>query len=313
MDDLRLLGVACVACAPLKAVIAPILSAVKPFLPPAGRDLSQRDWERVLISQPRMVANTLLDMCGHLTQGPAGQAKLSRAVGLFNDALALYGLNKHKWSNNLRANRCSRANTTLLHFCSSFVHIATPQVCDAQTDACEATKDDDNEDEDDAGGRLATLKEVIEGLQTSLYAHFARPRHFTACSYSIKPLSPYPGRRFQESSSLGVCAALGLYRTERCTDNQYPLQGGGRIGSSDTVNLTYLPPSLSAQDTHLHSEQSPRGKYWWWDASHACDWPLLSCLLPSAARIEDPKDLELLLLDCVRNGAGADVVSDFIR
>ena len=309
MDDLRLLGVACVSCTPLRAVLAPILSAVKPFLPPAGRDLSQRDWERVLISRPRMVVCTLLDMCGQLTQGPVGHVKLSRALDLFGEALLLHGQNKHMWSSNLRANRCSRATTTLVDFCSFLAQIAALQA--GQADRIHPVKDEDGDE--DAVSCLVALREAAEGLQTSLYSHFSRPRHHIACSYSIRHLTPYPGKGFKQTRSLSVCSALGLFRKASHTENLYLLQSDRGSGVRDAVHLTYLPPSLPAHDPLLQSGVPPKGKYWWWDASHACDWPMVRSLLPTAARIEDPKDLELFLQDCVRNGAGADIVSDFIR
>jgi hypothetical protein len=309
MDDLRLLGVACVSCMPLKAVLTPILSAVKPFLPPAGRDLSQRDWERVLISRPRMVVRTLLDMCGHLTQGPLDHATFTRAVGLFSDALLLHGQNKHMWSSNLRANRCSRATSTILDFCSSMAHIAAAQAGETERSG----KVEDEDGDDNAVSCLVTLKAATEGLQTLLCSHFSRPRHHTACSYSIRHVAPYPGRGFERSHSQGVCSALGLYRTVSRTENQHPQQSGWGSEVRDSVHLMYLPPSIPSHDPVLQSGGPPRGSYWWWDASRACDWPLVRSLLPTAARIENPKDLELFLQDCVRNGAGADIVSDFIR
>ena len=68
----------------------------------------------------------------------------------------------------------------------------------------------------------------------------------------------------------------------------------------------------------LNQESSPRsaprsGKYWWWDVAAVRDWPLLCHLVPQAALVEEDSGFSLLLLTCMKNGAGREVVREFVR
>ena len=68
----------------------------------------------------------------------------------------------------------------------------------------------------------------------------------------------------------------------------------------------------------LNPESSSRSarrscKYWWWDAAAACDWPLLCQLIPQAALHEEDRGFSDLLLTCMKNGAGLEIVREFIR
>ena len=297
--------------------MSPMLSAVKLFLPPEGRDLSQRDWERILISRPSMVISTLQVMCECLVQDSQSE-NIPRSVSLLCNAMNTFERDAFLWQNNLKARRCTKAVTAMHNFCTVFNSTANDILNIQRESQNKPTK------------CLEKLKCEYEYLQNLYSNRFSVPSHIRICNYSVKLIHPYPGCRFQESRSIDLCSAIDAVQIRSLTRSsepptRFPVSRIGALGGRQggvvmrsegrkDLDLGYLQPSLLSRASTVQNTnvRTACGEYWWWDASAARDWPLLKRLLPTAARIEGV-DLEPLLLFSIINGAGTDVVSDFIR
>ena len=400
-DDIRILGRTFLSCTPVKTFLTPFLSAIKQFLPLNSRGLSQRDWTRILVIKPYLLARTTQEMLGSLLkksreqkersvknlspsslggiskeERKAEKEKLSRMLRLLSDCMNLYGTNKHRWSSVLSARQSYRAIEGIVSFCNSFIHIA-------EIIAEEDYPDEEHPElskEENLIDCLYTLRREHEHLEYKLYEHFKDPLHIYACNYSMKNILEYPGSNFHNSQSVNVCTALHLFpSTPLLVDlgpvnrsNEHNSVYGSKIGGD-----AYSQPFLPTSTVHPHSIIAPshgasvrgrvelskiilkgtvtsssgtgfrdqvsgsssgvrdrgnvsgvrdkvsgsdvrdsgsvHGEYWWWDAVSSCDWPLLIQLLPQASRIESSGGLECLLLECVKRGAGAGVVREFVR
>ena len=125
------------------------------------------------------------------------------------------------------------------------------------------------------------------------------------------------------SDEIGVWGEKSFFSTEACLGYKRMMMRRS-LSKSDTSDRRTETNRKTRKDIGKYSclESDPgsgigtgsrSGYHWWWNIAAACDWPLLSHLIPEAALIEEDSGLSLLLLTCMRNGAGLGIVRDFVR